>query len=323
MKADTLQRIEMTKDQLKNSFDNFVVDSLTGCYNELFMREYLINYVNLMEETIEMHNLILVYINVDDIVALNLKYSSETGDETIANLGYILKQMIKEEDLLIKKRGPGFIVLLHNCENDSVRVFTDMVQNSVKKAEVFIEPITVSTAIVQYSEVKNINKVKDKVDRMMDIGQRRINLSYRLGDNSYIDEHTVMEKESAGNILLVESDPLTVKIIRSSLEENHYKVFSRNDGIAALEIAEKIKFDAIIADRYTRKIDGLTLKQHLNQSTINMNSLFILTSQNKNIELIEKANHINVNFVLKKPIIFQELLGIMVRHLSGKEKYLI
>ncbi len=323
MKAETLHRIDSTIEKLKNSFNDFLVDSLTGCYNELFMREYLINFLDMLKATKSSSRLVLVYINVDNITELNLRYSSETGDETIANLGFILKQLVDEEDLLIKKSGPGFIVLIHNCVRNDIREFTSLIQNSVKKAEVFIDPITVSTAVVSIMEVKGINDHKEQVDTMMEIGQKRINLTHRLGDNSYIDVNTVLVKESAGNILLVESDPLTMKMIKAALEANHYKVYIREDGSAALEIATKIQFDTIIADRYARKVDGLTLKQHLNESTINMNSLYILTSQNKNVEIIEKANHINVNFVIKKPIIFEELLGIINRHLSGKENYLI
>ncbi len=322
MKAETLQRIGLTKEKIKTSFDNFIQDSLTGCYNELFLHEYLVNYFNLLNSTNANRNVVLIYINVDNIVELNSKYSSETGDETLANLSYLLKQIISEEDLLFKKNGPGFILLLHDFQGDNIRDYASQIQNSVKKSEAFIETITVSTAVVCSKELENEPELDDKIDKMFELGQKRINMSHTLGDNSFIDQNTKIEKDFVGNILLIESDQLTLRIIKSFLEKNNFKVYSEDDGVNAVNIAEKIVFDAIIADRYTKKIDGLSIKNYLNESTINMNTLYLLVVQSKNIEIIEKANHLNIDFVLKKPIILEELIGIINRHINLTEKYL-
>jgi diguanylate cyclase (GGDEF)-like protein len=322
MKAEIMHRIDTTIEKLKTSFNTFVIDASTECYNETFLREYLINYLSVLKETKVSKNVALVYINIDNIIELNLKYSTETGNEVISNLGFVVKQVISENDLLFKKNGPGFILLVHDCQKNDIREYTSIIQNSVKNSEVFIEPITVSIAVVFLKEIDNSLSPIEKTHKMLEFGQKRINLAPRLGDNSYIDNSTKIEKSSAGNILLVESDDLTKKILKSLLEKNHFTVYAEDDGVSALNLAKKIRFNAIIADRYTIKIDGLTLKRYLNESTINTNSLYILTSQSKNVEVIEKANHINVNYVVKKPIIFEEILGIINRHIDSDEKYL-
>jgi diguanylate cyclase (GGDEF)-like protein len=323
MKQAVKQRIEMTKERLKTSLDNYTIDNLTGFYNHIFLNEYLINELDLKKHQKDSsNNLVLIFIKVDNIMDINIKYSNAVGDETIANLAYLLKEIQGENELVFKKTGPNFVILCHDFEGDLIG-YTRNIQNHIKKSEVFIEPITVSAAVISLSEI-DYSLENDKIAQLLlSKGTTRINLSHELGNSSYIDKDTIIEKNMFGNVLITESDPLTLSIMKSYFEENRYKVKIASNGFDALSLAKEEKFDAIIADRYIKKIDGLTLKQYINESSMNMNTIFLLTVQSKNVDIINKANLISIDYIFDKPVILQELLGVIKRECARKQCMLL
>ena len=194
MKQAVKQRIEMTKERLKASLDNYLLDNLTGYYNHIFLNEYLINELDLMnyqKETIP--NLVLIFIKIDNIMDINIKYSNIIGDETMANLAYLLKEIHGQNEIVFKRTGPNFVILCHDFEGDLIS-YTRNIQNRVKKSEIFIEPITVSSAVVSLSEMDKSLENDKLAEQLLSKGTTRINLSHELGNSSYIDKDTIIEK---------------------------------------------------------------------------------------------------------------------------------
>jgi len=94
MKPDIIQKIEMTKETIKTSLDSFIKDNITDVYNEVFFKEYLKNYINILNHQDSKKNVAIMIINVDNMSEFNIKYSNKAGDETIKGLGYLLNQTI-------------------------------------------------------------------------------------------------------------------------------------------------------------------------------------------------------------------------------------
>jgi len=111
--------------------------------------------------------------------------------------------------------------------------------------------------------------------------------------------------------------------MKSYFEESRYDVKTVSNGLDALTLAKEKKFDAIIADRYIKKVDGLTLKKYINESSMNMNTIFLLTVQSKNVDIINKANLITIDYIFDKPVILEELLGIIKRETQRKQCMLL
>lgn len=316
------QKIQMTKERLKTTLDYFIIDKPTNCYNQVFLYEFLVNELDLINHSDDgIPNTLLVFIKIDNIIDINSKYQNEAGDETIANLSYLLKELVDENQVIFKISGPNFVIFCPNFKGD-IHTCVGKIQSNVKKAEVFIEPITVSASVVFLSEIDRNLSNTEKINRLLKIGYERLNLSHELGDNAYIDKDTTVEKNFNGNILIADSDSLTLSIMKSYFEENLFKVTTVLNGLTALETLKKQKYDAIIADRYIEKVDGLTLKKHLNEASINMNTMFLLTVQSKNADIVNKANLIDVSYILDKPIILEEVLGIILRETKKKERNL-
>jgi diguanylate cyclase (GGDEF)-like protein len=323
MKQSVNQKIEMTKERLKKSLENYTIDKLTGCYNHIFLNEYLVNELDLIDlEKERKPNLVLVYVKIDNIMDINIKYSNTIGNETISNLAYLLKEITDKSEIIFKRTGPNFIILSHDFNDDLIK-YTRNIQNRVKKSEIFIEPITVSSAVIARSEIVESLENEKIAEILLSKGTSRINLSHELGNSSYIDKDTIIEKNIFGNILIAESDPLTLAIMKSYFKESGYEIQAVSNGLDALDLAKKEKFDAIIADRYIKKIDGLTLKKYINESSMNMNTIFLLTVQSKNVDIINKANLIAIDYIFDKPVILEELLGIINRENLRKQCMLL
>lgn len=320
MKYEIQQKIEMTKETIKTSMDSFVMDPLTKKYNEIFLQEYLVNYLNIIAHEKQSKNVYLVVLHIDNISKLNIKYSNKIGDETIVNLGYLIHQFQSEDDLLFKSKGPGYILLVHDFKGRNIRQYATQFQTEVKKAEIFIEPISISVAVVRLNEIDDTLPVEKKVSAFITRASQRINLAYEMPDSAYVDRDNIIDRVSLGKILIAESDPLSLAIAKRYFENNQYKVIEASDGVSAVKIASKQLFDAIIVDRYTFKMDGITVKQHLNESTMNMNTIFILTLQNKDVSIINKANLVGIDYVVTKPIIFEEILGLIERDIKKRNK---
>ncbi|XFA98296.1 response regulator [Candidatus Izemoplasma sp. B36] len=299
--------------------DTFILDENTETFNEFFLREYLINFININSLKPSDRNPILMVINIDDISDINARYSNDEGDETIKNLGYLINQVKSDDQLLFKRKGPGYILFLHDFKGKSIKDYASVFQNKVKSSEAFIEAITVSIAVVKFSEIDTEMDVQEKADILISKCNSRINKSSELYSNAYISDDKPVALKSLGKVLVVESDELLLKILKMSLEKQDYQVTAVSDGVTALNSAKKYLYDAIIADRYSHKIDGLRFKQYLNESSINMNTLFIMTVNNKTVNIVEKANLLNINYILEKPIIFEEAYGIISRELIRKK----
>lgn len=318
MKNEIRLRIEKTKETIMNELDSFIMDTKTNTYNETFLLEYLKNYLRILDLEENKRNLILMILNVDNMTNINVKYSNEKGDETIKNLGYLISQIKEEDDILFKRKAPGYWLLIHDYKGKDIKEYASLFQTRIKNSEAFIELISVSISISKLQEIDQDLSYEEKAQILLAKANARINISHELSDNSFIDNDNINVRKAIGSVLIIDSDTLMGNILKTYFEKNNYKVETAKDGVTAVNIAKRKQFNAIIADRYTHKFDGFLIKQYLNESSINMTTPFILLIQSKSVNVIEKVNHLGINYVLEKPIIFEEILGIVEREMTRK-----
>ncbi len=309
-----------TKETIRSRLDSFIIDRNTNHYNDLFMKEYLYNYLEYSKTIDNQPNLFILVLYVDNIDKINIRHSTKVGDETIKNLGYVLDQMKSETEMIFKWRGPGYIIGIHDLPSTNIKKRADAYQNAVKNSETFIEPITVSAAAVHISETDASLSSAKRVDSLISKAIERINLSRELPDNYFIDKNTVVNRENLGRILVVDDNPLSTAVAKDFFERNKYQVTIVKDGITALNISKTDYFDVIIADRFALKMDAITLKQYINDSSINMNTVFILIVHNKSLSIVQKANHAGIDYIVTQPVIYEEILGFILREAKKRAK---
>lgn len=76
---------------------------------------------------------------------------------------------------------------------------------------------------------------------------------------------------------------------------------------------ENHQIDCIISEINLSKLDGFQFKQRINSEKTYKNIPFIIASHHKNLDVIMRANLLDIDLVLQKPIIPEELIGHIKR----------
>lgn len=312
-------KLKSTEDSLQAITEKMTHDPLTGLYNEMFLNEYLSSdldlSINIEGNTREIE---LLFISIDNILEINAKYSPEIGDETIVNCSYLLNQIKQEEDILFKRKGPSFILYVHNKATRDIKSYTTTIQNKIRNADVFIENITVSIALVSSQEFPVHEDHVLLTESMLQTGENRIKMVYLKGPSSVIDQQTSIVRSNRGRILIVDHEEINLKLMKAFFVSSNFEIHTAVDGFEAFQIAKDTPIDVMIVNRNIPKLDGITLKQRLNESTFPMNILYFLITYKKTPEMISRSNQIGIDYVLEKPIIYEEILGLISREMKRR-----
>jgi DNA-binding response OmpR family regulator len=94
----------------------------------------------------------------------------------------------------------------------------------------------------------------------------------------------------------------------------HYEVILASSVEQALELINIYPIDLVISEINLSKIDGFQLKQMLNEDDRFKDIPFFMVSHNKTIENIKRGNALDVDLIIQKPIIAEELVGHIKRY---------
>lgn len=312
-------KIEAVQRKIKEHISDYIVDGRSGYFNESFLRQLLTYDINNMKSSpLESNSLSMLYFYIDNFSEINAKYSPEIGDETIINLGYLLSQSLTENDMLIKRNGPGFIYYITRQGKFNLSKFAQQLQLEIKRSQVFVEQISVSIASVSITEMDLSLDTDEIVRKMLSAGNKRVNIVPTLGPNAYLDTDIIKKNHTFGKILLITANHLTLKMFDMFFQESGIEVLHAVDPYQGIDIAYEQTVDAIICDQTMPKMDGFALKMKLNDNSFTMNTLFILLSNLKTVESIHRANELRMDYVVSRPIIYEEVLGFIQREIKKR-----
>lgn len=319
--VDLKRQLSDLSDRFKQTEDRLTKDTLTGRYNELFLNEYLIGEIQKIRADEGVNDdLVLIGITIDNLMSINTKYTKEIGDETLINTSYLLEQLRPQEDMIFKRNGPGFFWLHRESTPQSGDRLSSEIQAEIAKSDWFIEPITVSLALVRLSEFATTLSIAESGTEFLKVAKSRCELLASKGPSALINQKTKIEKPQNGTILIVDDEPIQCKLLSAFFLKANYLVDVASDGVSALEKAKITTYDAIIAAKNLPKMDGLSLKNQLNENASTANVFFLLTTFKKTPDTILRANRFNVDIVMEKPLIFDELQGLISRHARRQGK---
>ncbi len=314
-----LTKVEIVQSLIRDKIDQYIIDSQTGFYNEVFLKELLIYEIEeIKTKKLFSESLFLLYFNIDNLTEINSKYNTEIGDETILNIGYLITHMKNAEDILIKRNGPGYILYIRNDLSYNIGKYASAIQNEIKKAQVFVEAVSVSIAMTSLKEVDLANTTEINVANLFSKGNKRVNVVPTMGPNAYLDTDILKKNQFFGKVLLITSDTLAEKMFTQFFLHSGVEVLVANDPFIGIDIAYKTTVDAIICEKTMPKMDGFTLKDKLNNNAFTMNTLFILLSNYKSVETILRSNELRIDYVTSRPLIFEEILGFIQREIKKR-----
>lgn len=138
-------------------------DQLTGIYNRRFFEEEMQRL-----DSERMFPLSIIMADVNGLKIINDTYGHEKGDELLKTVAMILKNSLREEDILARQGGDEFAVLLPNTDKVQARNIMSRIKDSVMKNNnnEFSISIALGIAIKESSE-ENISTVLKEADNNM------------------------------------------------------------------------------------------------------------------------------------------------------------
>ena len=123
------------------------------------------------------------------------------------------------------------------------------------------------------------------------------------------------------NILIVEDDMDIQELLREFLKEAGYEVMAANDGIEAMDLFEKNKFDLILLDVMLPKIDGFGVCELIRrQSQVPIIMLTALGGEQEQIRGLDLQVDDYITKPFSVPILIRKIAAVLRRSRQPQEE---
>ncbi|MCP5246824.1 MAG: EAL domain-containing protein [Burkholderiales bacterium] len=146
------------------------IDPLTGCYNR---RALFLYFKKAFEEAVcQKANLFCIMLDIDHFKAVNDTYGHQTGDEVIKLVAAIIKENLRENDLVGRYGGEEFCLVLPDIDADKVLKIAERIRVNVMESKEYhaigIDKVTISLGISSTQDnAQNPNEMIDLADKAL------------------------------------------------------------------------------------------------------------------------------------------------------------
>ena len=127
-------------------------------------------------------------------------------------------------------------------------------------------------------------------------------------------------QENIGKILIVDSDEISVDVLKTAMENINYQVVTASDGQAGVRIAIEDEPLLIISEVMIPKMDGFLFREEMLADSNTSKIPFIYLSYLKNDESVLRASDLGVEHYFKKPFMLSELMGVIQNKIKGETR---
>jgi len=308
---DSLQRT------VSNLEERMIRCPLTGLYNENFFLEYMRGAVDISMDI--RADGILLFISIDSLRELNIRFGTDSADETLKKFAAFLPNLIPEEAVSFRLSGALFASYIAGTVRENGVSLAERVRAGVEAADIFVERITVSIGIVAMSEFME-DSGDDRailVDRILDLAKRRIGLAHRMGSNAVCATNDLdVEAENRLDIVLADADAFRRKLVCALLQSRGFAVHESATGAVALDLATRLQPALVISDLALPGLDAISLRVRMRETTELTRVPFILVTDRKSADIATRAYAAGVSVILQRPILIDEFLGL-AQNLTG------
>jgi len=313
---DKYRKLEMFNTNLVGSIekiqDKFIRCPITGLFNELFFQDFMKTAGG------EFPDGALFLIDIDNLADIRLHYGTKYRDETMKNLSYLLKREKGEMHRLFKIEGSLFAYFIPETNGNEARSMAEKIRKMAAQSEAFREKITLSIGLVIFREMDGQVRTPECISELLyNSAFNCLRIAKKNGNTVCSASSAQVDEILIKKVLLVDTDDMSLELMKRAFEKDDIKVYTANDGIEALAITDTEKIDLVISELMLPKMDGLLLKENLSFYSEREKIPFILISHKKDKQTMERALLMNVTHYFKKPCMYTELIGIAKNRLKG------
>jgi diguanylate cyclase (GGDEF)-like protein len=316
IKNELEERLENINKQLDQTKESMLKCPITKLYLENVLKEMMkVDFTKPLDNGLTRG---FILIQLDQLQLLNQRYGKETGDEAIRNMAYQLMQIKKSDSLIYKQNGPGLIIYEDQTTLEQIEKCAVSARNAINDSNLFIEKVTASISLATYDEIDQMKTIDEQVKDVFSILDHRMQAAKNIGQSEIIDKTKKINRNSEGIVLLVDEDEINRNMLFRIFSRINYEVAVASSVTDALNIIKSNDIDIIISEINLSKLDGFQLKLSLNETKEYAHLPFIMVSHNKTLENIKRGNTLDVDLILEKPIIPEELIGHVKRFKDKK-----
>ena len=213
-------------------------DKLTGLYNRRFFEEEMERL-----DTKRKLPLTIIMADVNGLKIINDSYGHKKGDLLLKKVAEVLKNSIREEDILARQGGDEFAILLPNTNQKESEKILKRIREEILEIENNKFPISIALgSAIKKNSVQNINDILKKADNNM--YQNKLSKS-RSNKNSIVQGllNTLAAKSSETKDHSVRMKKLALnfgeKLNLSNSELNRLSLLAILHDISKINISEK------------------------------------------------------------------------------------
>ena len=294
-----LENIEL---QYKEKVNNSYYDSLTGLYNHGIFNHFLSWEINKRKRYA--NDFVLGLIDVDGFCLFNRRNGAIESDLMLKKMAHIIRTNIRQSDLASHYNGDRFaFLLLEASREDAVKV-SERIRAAV--AAMSDNRLTVSIGLSGAAGIRS-----PEMEDMLNEANAAL-VKAKLRGKNRVAWFEVKEKPKSsvsGRILIVDDEPLNLKLLEGLLLPLGYEVVKSDSGAHALSILSKIDVDLIMLDVMMPQMDGFEVCRRIKNNEETRLIPVILVTALKEVEQRVRGIEAGADEFLTKPPNKMELIA--------------
>lgn len=137
-----------------------ITDSLTGCYNRHYLTQYLEQEI--IENMKLKQSFAIILLDIDFFKTVNDNYGHLVGDVVICSTVEVIKQSLRETDILARYGGEEFIVYLPNTSYTQANRWAEHIKFMIEANKVHVDEVAHSVSITVSMGLLSINNFAEQ-----------------------------------------------------------------------------------------------------------------------------------------------------------------
>lgn len=139
-------------------------DALTKIYNRGTFEEMLKSHVNSRRHS-ETHNLALLMLDLDHFKQVNDTFGHLAGDSVLSQMGEILREVLRKEDVPTRYGGEEFVVMAPATNLEQARIVGEKIRQAVQNHDFGLKKnITISVGCTVFQPGENLRSLLQRAD---------------------------------------------------------------------------------------------------------------------------------------------------------------